>query len=657
MTAPTVVHLTLGCQSLQIFSDLGNPSVHVEVSDVAVYSSSLEGDADGAQGFPLLPSSGDISVGTTEVKEGTECLWETPVSAELYLDARRGLKFAVWEGEEALCSVCVPMNRLLMAAFLEVRLACTGGHYKGDLTIKIEERKDLSGELWLSGVGLQGQGAYHDANTTYLSIREKETGVQIARSAEVWDSLAGVLDKFSTGKKTSFFKNWKARWVVATRAGLKYYEHAEQTQPKGQVHFDTTCVSPPFGIVSDPNPTTHPEVKDPSLAYFAVQCVDAKKPLTILFKAADHATRTTWCDFLAMQMDQAEGAPSTWPVARIPASVLRNDPKLEVSIVLKEGTANGRSRVVRNEISCAVASAADVTESRKVQFGSGGAEGSITFSRVRRKRPTVRDAFLNGHDINLSCALDFTAANGDSKLTSSLHSTHAGMNDYLRVVREVVAGLHPFAHTQPDIAAYGFGGSLETGGFSSRFPLDREGVRAKFTDFADLQRAYCSSLERVQLFDPRNFSPATRAVVEESRLRTKCYSVMVIIACGDPRDTAEFEDVLAESSTLPVTVIVIGVGGGSFEKLKALQQGVSAAPVVSPVTRVSGRRVNFRFVRYSPGDTAALQALPTATSSAVANNPASSVPTYDLASALSALPYHILDWARVAGKKLDEPGA
>eukprot|EP01061_Rhynchopus_euleeides_P011123 TRINITY_DN20698_c0_g1_i1.p1 TRINITY_DN20698_c0_g1~~TRINITY_DN20698_c0_g1_i1.p1 ORF type:complete len:659 (+),score=232.43 TRINITY_DN20698_c0_g1_i1:266-2242(+) len=658
MAAPTTVLLRVACTDLAVFSALADPAVHVIVRDVPI--STPHNDDSDPEGIEEVSAEGTApsEVARTCVKTGTSCDWgDEPIPIDIYLDARRGYTITIHEGPDALCQATVPMRDFFLESVIETDLYCTEvqGKRKGTLTVQVEEKKEASGELWLSGVGLQGQGAYHDPHTTYLSVRRG--GVQIARSPESWESMCGPLEKFSTGKKTSLFKNWKNRWCVGNRAGLTYYEHAD-AKSKGCVNFDTTCVSPPFAVVREPNPTTHSEVKDPSLSYFAVRCVDSGKPLTLLFKAADADTHTKWCDFLERQMDFAEGAPSTWPVARIPASVLRDtQAPLEVAVVLKEDAVGIASKRQGSQpetiISSGAATAADLLESKKVLLGPAGSDGCVAFSRVRRKRAGLRDALRSGLSLNIAFSLDFTAGNGDPKLASSLHTTDPNTpNDYLRVVHQALAALRPFSSST--ISAYGFGGSLEVGGFSSRFPLDRDGMRVRFANYGEIEDAYTGALQSVQLLDPRNFAPSTRAVVEEVRMGDQAYTVMFIVACGDPRDSQEFMDVVASSSGLPVTIVVVGVGNGSFEKMRLLQQSVHSTPVTSPITRVPGCRPNFRFVRCAPKDfPMALAAVSPTHCTHTVNNPASPA-TYDMASALSALPYHILDWARVSGKKLDE---
>ena len=722
MTAPTVANLRLRCSDLDIFSALGDPEIHIEVTDILLPflgpssttsaaaasaatptpSTTTTADDDAATIDPVeaairAAGTGDVLVGTTSVRRGVTCGWEDePLPAELYLDARRGLAFAVVEGSERLATAEIGMAALLSAAPgapLEVPLLCTENttREKGRLAVDVEERRETAGELWLSGVGTRGGGVPHDPGATYLSVRKN--GVQVARSPEVWECVCGPLLKYSTGKKASLFKNWKRRWCVGSRAGMVYGERVE-APPKGVVTFDTTCVSPPFAVVREPNPSTHPEVKDPSLSYFAVQCVDGGKPLTLLLRADDAQAHNEWCSFLETQADLAEGAPSTWPVARVPLSILRAEPPgnptlpagpasatfsstLELCVCLNEppsppagapGAAASGGAAPRRQGSVASAdadtvvasstfSAADLLDSGRVALvnAEGKADGEVLFSRARRRRPGMRDA-LQHLGLDLSFALDFTAGNGDPKLASSLHSLEAGAsNAYFSAVRQVAQALHPFSRAP--ITGFGFGGSLEGSGFSSCFPLNQETKASGCEGPAALEDAYLSAIRSVQLFDPRNFTPAARAIVDAVRAReVRAYSVVCIVACGSPRDHADFADLVASSADLPVSFIVVGVGNGSFEKLKQLHTSVHTAPVTSPLTRIPARRANFRLVRCPPRDTTTVLAShPSYRSTPASNHPAASSTTYDLASALSAVPYEMLEWLRQSGTKLDTP--
>ncbi|GKT29790.1 hypothetical protein ADUPG1_014199, partial [Aduncisulcus paluster] len=97
---------------------------------------------------------------------------------------------------------------------------------------------------------------------------------------------------------------------------------------------------------------------------------------------------------------------------------------------------------------------------------------------------------------------------------------------------------------------------------------------------------------------PRRLVPLLKRcrTVSSSREPGTSYYISIVLVCGPPSDFDEFvAEVIDSSSQEPLTVVIIGVGGGDFsvyEKLnstKILQQGAAVQ-----------YRSNFKFVKYDP---------------------------------------------------------
>ncbi|KAJ9463248.1 Nicotinic receptor-associated protein 1 [Diplonema papillatum] len=325
MPAPVV--LGLCCKDLQVFSELGEPSPSVVVRDVCSHTTSNAG-------------GGAAEVARTAPGKGTTFAWKEKVRVPVSFDGRRAVQFSVMEGADLLAQCVVPVAALLKASeALEVSLKKAGRH-RGFLVVTVDEDEQYRGQAWVAAIGYTPDKTLFDPLYTYLSFSYPERPamhganasmrrVEFARTPLNWEQMSGALSKYSTGKKATFFKNWRTRFCVGSRRGVDYYESVEDPAPKGSIAFDTTVGKPPYQVIREPNPSQHKEVKDANAPYFAVQCVeeDTTKNLTLLFKADTIANRDRWCDFFERQRTMSDAAPSSWPVVRIPAAYFLPPPK------------------------------------------------------------------------------------------------------------------------------------------------------------------------------------------------------------------------------------------------------------------------------------------------------------------------------------------
>eukprot|EP01059_Diplonema_ambulator_P009464 TRINITY_DN19348_c0_g1_i1.p1 TRINITY_DN19348_c0_g1~~TRINITY_DN19348_c0_g1_i1.p1 ORF type:complete len:632 (+),score=152.93 TRINITY_DN19348_c0_g1_i1:54-1949(+) len=605
MSCPAVVSIAVRCTDLMVFTELGNDPTTVVVKEV------LLGDPEG--GTELAT-----------VGEGEE------FTAELVLDARRGLSFSVMSGPDFVGVTIIGMDALMTKSEISQHIHSEGSRSKGIVHLTVQDHKNYLGEAWISAVGFQGQGGYYDPKTTCLCIRKK--GVVVARSPESWEELRGELSKFSTGKKASLFKNWKSRWCVMSRGGFSYYEHPGGA-PKGEIKFDTTCLSAPFTAIREPNPSMHKEVKDPDTPYFALQVLEGTKPLIILLKAATLGERDRWASFLEGEIEKADSAPSTWPVLRVPSSVLHGS-ELEVCVCNKEGG---------GVVASAVVSSLDVLESRRITLSDS--LGSIALARVKRKRPSIRDYLQSRHhSIRTVAAVDFTASNGDPNLESSLHyHTSETPSIYMQVLREVLAALQPFSDDSNGVELYGFGAKLEDSSYSACFPLNRSGEEC-VADYDEAERCYANALQACVLYNPRSMAAVVKTVREKLH-KVDRYTVLTIVTAGDPYDVDELVHELVLSADKPMSVVAIGVGTEPFTVLKELNQAHWSSPFISPLSCQNATRPNFRFVRCPQRSTSTLVSHPASLHTPTVHNHTSPQAT-DLSSALLSIPYHFLDYLR-----------
>ncbi|RWR94707.1 protein BONZAI 3 [Cinnamomum micranthum f. kanehirae] len=170
------------------------------------------------------------------------------------------------------------------------------------------------------------------------------------------------------------------------------------------------------------------------------------------------------------------------------------------------------------------------------------------------------DYISSGFELNFMVAIDFTASNGNPRLPDSLHyiDPSGRLNAYQQAIVEVGEVIQ-FYDSDRRFPAWGFGGR----------PIDGpvEGIQG-------IMSAYASALYNVSLAGPTLFGHViNKAAQIASRSlsdnQTK-YFVLLIITDGVITDLQETKDAIVKASDLPLSILVVGVGGADFKEMEAL---------------------------------------------------------------------------------------
>ncbi|KAF9973664.1 hypothetical protein BGZ73_003102 [Actinomortierella ambigua] len=196
--------------------------------------------------------------------------------------------------------------------------------------------------------------------------------------------------------------------------------------------------------------------------------------------------------------------------------------------------------------------------------------------------PSFVDFMRGGGAINLTVAIDFTQSNGDPSDPKSLHFRHpSGENDYTRAIRAVGTVLEAY-DSDRRIPVYGFGGKFGNE-VSFAFPLNGDHNHPEVVGVDGILNAYWQSMSRVQLWGPTNFSPMIRAacnIAKQSEAQGG-YSVLLILTDGAITDFVETMQAIRAASKLPLSIIIVGVGGADFGKMNLLDGDEEAESSVS----------------------------------------------------------------------------
>lgn len=195
----------------------------------------------------------------------------------------------------------------------------------------------------------------------------------------------------------------------------------------------------------------------------------------------------------------------------------------------------------------------------------------------------IRDGWC---DFGLICAIDFTSSNGDPQRPGTRHYNPPPQvgsvppNEYEAAMRAVGNMLASYS-SDSRIPAYGFGANLPpTFNVSHCFPVTEfEGGDPFCSGVDGLVRAYRATLDRIQLYGPTIFSEILRTVGVIVSRRTEAavragnnslaYTVLLMLTDGVISDYDATTAELIKLSSLPLSIVIIGLGTEDFGKMHA----------------------------------------------------------------------------------------
>eukprot|EP00033_Pygsuia_biforma_P003846 GCRY01004214.1.p1 GENE.GCRY01004214.1~~GCRY01004214.1.p1 ORF type:complete len:521 (+),score=150.90 GCRY01004214.1:163-1725(+) len=213
-----------------------------------------------------------------------------------------------------------------------------------------------------------------------------------------------------------------------------------------------------------------------------------------------------------------------------------------------------------------------VNEAKKRKKKSYKASGTLELRRaVLHHEPTFIDYLAGGCEVSLMVAIDFTMSNGVPCNPNSLHYREAGWNQYQLAIQAVGSVLCPYDH-DASFPCWGYGAKLPNGQVSHCFQLSPEGMEVHGVD--GILTGYAMALNAVQLYGPTNFAPSIEMACEYasrhcSQLSQK-YNILMIITDGEITDMQETISAINKASTLPLSIIIVGVGTADFSSMDAL---------------------------------------------------------------------------------------
>ncbi|KAK6125679.1 hypothetical protein DH2020_040571 [Rehmannia glutinosa] len=185
------------------------------------------------------------------------------------------------------------------------------------------------------------------------------------------------------------------------------------------------------------------------------------------------------------------------------------------------------------------------------------------------------DYISSGFELSFMVAVDFTGSNGNPRSPDSLHyiDPSGRLNAYQRAIMEI-GEVIKFYDSDRRFPAWGFGGRTPNGSVSHCFNLNGSPSDFEVEGVEGIMSAYSSALHNVALAGPTLFGQVINKAADIAAHSLSChhakYYVLLIITDGVVSDLQETIDSVVRASDLPLSILIVGVGGADFKEMEIL---------------------------------------------------------------------------------------
>ena len=184
------------------------------------------------------------------------------------------------------------------------------------------------------------------------------------------------------------------------------------------------------------------------------------------------------------------------------------------------------------------------------------------------------EKFVKKGQINLEIAIDYTLSNGNPEEPTSLHYKYGGTpNDYEKIIKSC-GDILAYYDSDELFPVYGFGGIPKgKDKVSHCFNINFNEDDANIMKVENIIKFYKESLDKVQLFGPTYFSHVINKVKNNinnnlgNNPKQNNYYILMILTDGIINDMKQTIDCIVEGSKLPLSIVIIGIGGADFSNM------------------------------------------------------------------------------------------
>jgi len=187
--------------------------------------------------------------------------------------------------------------------------------------------------------------------------------------------------------------------------------------------------------------------------------------------------------------------------------------------------------------------------------------------------PTFIDYIKGGCDLSLLVAIDFTGSNGNPRDPGTLHyRSEDTKNPYQEAMSAIGSILAPY-DSDGRFVLWGFGGRpSKDDPVSHCFALNFNEGNPEVRSVEEMMEVYKNAFRRVVLSGPTHFHELIEMTCalagDKLDQEHQHYHILLIITDGVINDPEETINALVEASSLPISVVIAGVGDADFSAMK-----------------------------------------------------------------------------------------
>eukprot|EP01022_Parablepharisma_sp_SALTPOND_P033544 TRINITY_DN88983_c1_g1_i1.p1 TRINITY_DN88983_c1_g1~~TRINITY_DN88983_c1_g1_i1.p1 ORF type:complete len:667 (-),score=68.56 TRINITY_DN88983_c1_g1_i1:61-1941(-) len=221
----------------------------------------------------------------------------------------------------------------------------------------------------------------------------------------------------------------------------------------------------------------------------------------------------------------------------------------------------------------------------------------------KREQHTFLDYITNGLEIALIVAIDFTGSNGDPSEPSSLHYFDLSQNQYLQAITNVGQILENY-DSDKKFSVLGFGANIPEfmPTTSHCFAVNGNIFDPEVPTLQGVTEAYKKAIKHLSFGGPTYFSSiinyVNRMVEYETILKKQNkYYTLLIMTDGIIDDMQKTIDEIVRASSLPISIIIVGIGNANFSSMEILD--ADEKPLFSTKLNKKMERDIVQFVPFS----------------------------------------------------------
>jgi hypothetical protein len=221
----------------------------------------------------------------------------------------------------------------------------------------------------------------------------------------------------------------------------------------------------------------------------------------------------------------------------------------------------------------------------------------VELTLLLRKIYRFTDYLQGGMKIALIIGIDFTSSNMQIEDPVSLHYWD---NDHFNSYESVINTCgHMVAYYDYDqlFPVFGFGAKLPgNDNVNYCFPINFNDNPDIYT-VENILKEYRKCLTKITFAEPTNFAPIIQKAIDMCNQSNDpyTYNILMILTDGQIDDILDTIELLVKASDMPLSLIIIGIGGADFSRMGFLDADI--APLVNKLG-VQAKRDFIQFVEY-----------------------------------------------------------